>query len=130
MKQISIMDSFFKKQKNKETDDVTPAKPIQTKTAEKIEAEQPPARENNHQNEDEPANNFKELISNGDFSYEKIVIDNRKKRRMDVEDDSIPRRTEPPQSQRQMEEMDEDNSTEKERGNKKMGSTAKSGKKN
>jgi hypothetical protein len=36
-------------------------------------------------------NSFKQLINNGVYSFEKIVIDSRKKRKMDIEDDPDPK---------------------------------------
>ena len=88
------MDSFIKKKKdNNGSQDRghTPMKIGQTETAEKIVPEyRPQSLLQNEQTE-----NFKELISNGQFSYEKIVIEKPRKRRMDFDDDEPPKKYEP-----------------------------------
>ena len=35
---------------------------------------------------------FKQLINNGDFSYEKIIVEQPRKRRMEIDDDESPMR--------------------------------------
>ena len=65
---MSIMDSFLKKQQNS-----APKPKVQNteiNTAEKIEAQpSSPVRGGKHEKLDEGNNDFKELISKGDFSF-------------------------------------------------------------